>query len=223
MTGTTPFKALFGIAIVSPDPQPNWNQAFTRTFWSYFQGAWLFIPPFCLIPMNRSKKRLSAGVMMTWDLKSGLSTRHIKMFKGVVIVVFVVSIVILSSLNRLFDMNARFVQSSQVPVTLVADSGNLSNATLVQQGQAIFERQCTACHTAGKNKLIGPGLAGLYGSKVELVDGSKVTADDNYIRESIENPNAKITKGFPPAMTPFKGLINDQDMGALIAYIRSLK
>jgi cytochrome c oxidase subunit 2 len=95
--------------------------------------------------------------------------------------------------------------------------------TMAQKGQAIFERQCTACHTAGKNKLIGPGLAGLYGSKVELVDGSKVTADDNYIRESIENPNAKITKGFPPAMTPFKGLINDQDMGALIAYIRSLK
>ena len=48
-------------------------------------------------------------------------------------------------------------------------------------------------------------------------------ADDNYLRESIENPMAKIVKGFNPVMPTFKGQVSETDLNALIAYIKSLK
>ena len=70
---------------------------------------------------------------------------------------------------------------------------------------------------------VGPTLKGLLGSKVELADGSKVTADENYIRESIELPAAKMVKGFQPVMPTFKGLLKEDEMNALIAYVKSLK
>jgi cytochrome c oxidase subunit 2 len=63
----------------------------------------------------------------------------------------------------------------------------------------------------------------VFGHEVELVNGKKVMADENYIRESIENPNAKIVKGFNPVMPTFKGQITEAEMNALIAYIKSLK
>ena len=82
---------------------------------------------------------------------------------------------------------------------------------------------CTTCHAPTAEKKIGPGWKGLFGSTVEMTDGSKVLADENYIRESIENPNAKVVKGFPASMNSYKGQINETDMGAIIAYIKSLK
>jgi cytochrome c oxidase subunit 2 len=98
--------------------------------------------------------------------------------------------------------------------------------TLVEQGKAQFAAKgCVACHSPdGSAKAnLGPTLKGVYGNYVELVSGTKVMADDNYIRESIENPTAKIVKGFNPVMPTFKGQVSETEMNALIAYIKSLK
>ena len=65
-------------------------------------------------------------------------------------------------------------------------------------------------------------LIGLYGSTVTLTDNSTVVADDNYIRESILNPQAKIVKGFGPIMPTFQGQVNEDDLLKLLAYTRSL-
>ena len=98
--------------------------------------------------------------------------------------------------------------------------------TLVEQGKAHFtQKGCVACHSAdGAAKgSLGPALKGIYGAQIELVSGTKVTVDDNYLRESIENPMAKIVKGYNPVMPTFKGQVSELEMNALIAFIKSLK
>jgi len=66
-------------------------------------------------------------------------------------------------------------------------------------------------------------LNGLYGSKVSLADGSTVLADDAYIRESILQPNATIVAGYQPLMPTFQGQLTEEQILALIAYIKSLQ
>ena len=65
-------------------------------------------------------------------------------------------------------------------------------------------------------------LLGLYGSSVTLSDNKTVVADDNYIRESILNPQGQIVKGFGPIMPTFQGQVNEEDLLKLLAYIKSL-
>ena len=66
-------------------------------------------------------------------------------------------------------------------------------------------------------------MKGLSGSKREFADGSSAVADDAYLRESILNSGAKIVKDYPAAMPIFKGQIEEEDVSALIDYIKSLK
>ena len=66
-------------------------------------------------------------------------------------------------------------------------------------------------------------MKGVFGHEVELEDGSKVMVDENYIRESILNPSAKVVKGFPKGvMSTYKGLLSDDEINSLVAYIKSL-
>jgi cytochrome c oxidase subunit 2 len=96
---------------------------------------------------------------------------------------------------------------------------------LPDQGKKLVETKgCLACHTADGTARIGPSYKGVFGHDVELADGSKVKADENYIRESIEKPQAKVVKGFNPVMPPYtKEMISESDMNAIVAYIKSLK
>lgn len=95
--------------------------------------------------------------------------------------------------------------------------------SLVQIGKKVFQGRCTACHHTTTDKKIGPGLAGIFGSKRIFQDGNNLIADENYIRESILNPSAKIVTGFSNQMTPFTGLLKEEELTGLIEYIKSLK
>jgi cytochrome c oxidase subunit 2 len=90
-------------------------------------------------------------------------------------------------------------------------------------GQEIAQAQCATCHSVDGSTIVGPTWQGLYGSEVTLEDGSTVTADDAYIRESILDPNAKIHEGFPAAMPTFDGILSDEQITNIIAYIRTLE
>lgn len=104
-----------------------------------------------------------------------------------------------------------------------ASAARFPEGTLVAQGKKHFEvRGCVACHSADGSAKLGPSLKGLYGGDVALSDGRKVRADENYLRKSIENPNAEIVRGFSAVMPTFKGLLTEQEMNAVIAYIQSL-
>jgi len=97
-----------------------------------------------------------------------------------------------------------------------------SFGSLAANGEAVFQQLgCPTCHrteTQGR----GPSLVGVFGNPVQLEDGRVVTADENYIRESILAPNAKIVAGFKPIMPVFQGLVGEEDLNALVAYIKSL-
>ena len=100
--------------------------------------------------------------------------------------------------------------------------GTTSGAPLAVTGQRLFaELGCSTCHrsdTQGR----GPDLQGVFGKLVLLEDGRTVTADENYIRESILTPGAKIVSGFKPIMPTFQGMVSDEQLNALVAYIKSL-
>lgn len=76
---------------------------------------------------------------------------------------------------------------------------------------------CLHCHGQ-----VAPTLAGLYGRSVRLSDGTVVTADESYLRESILNPAAKLVAGYPPAMPSYRGQLSEEQVTALVAYIRSM-
>ena len=78
------------------------------------------------------------------------------------------------------------------------------------------------CHT-GEAGSRGPHLGGIFGHEVELQGGGKVVADEAYLRESIVNPQAKVVAGFPPIMPPFQGMVSEEQLLQLIAYLKSLK
>jgi cytochrome c oxidase subunit II len=97
-----------------------------------------------------------------------------------------------------------------------------TEGSLASQGEKLFQKYaCNTCHTNDASAR-GPVLAGLYGTPVMLGDNSTVPADDNYIRESILNPQAKVVKGFQPIMPTFQGQVNEEDLLKLLAYVKSL-
>ncbi len=96
------------------------------------------------------------------------------------------------------------------------------NQPLAVTGQKLFSQfGCETCHRA-ESQGRGPNLAGLYNQPVLLEDGRTVNADDNYIRESILEPGAKVVKGFRPVMPTFQGQVSDDQLNALVAYVKSL-
>jgi len=96
--------------------------------------------------------------------------------------------------------------------------------TLEQFGEKVYKSfACNSCHNLDSSVKVGPGFGGVYGKTESLTDGSSLTVDENYIRESIYQPNAKVVAGFTPQMPSFAGQINEDQMNAIIAYIKSLK
>ena len=99
------------------------------------------------------------------------------------------------------------------------------DAALMEQGKALFQSKiCFTCHSTDGTRLVGPTFKGLLGRTEELDDGTTITVDDGYIRESIADPNAKAVVTYPKgAMPPVLGGITDAEMDALIVYITSFE
>jgi cytochrome c oxidase subunit II len=97
-----------------------------------------------------------------------------------------------------------------------------STGPLSASGEKIFaELGCVTCHRADAQGR-GPSLEGIFGKPVLLQDGRTVTADENYIRESILDPGSKVVSGFKPVMPTFQGLVSEEQLNALVAYVKSL-
>lgn len=92
-----------------------------------------------------------------------------------------------------------------------------------QGGKLADELGCLACHSKGAERVVGPGWARLYGSQRELADGSTVTADADYLLESIVHPDARVVRGYPPGVMPsYESITTAEQREALVAYLRSL-
>jgi len=102
-----------------------------------------------------------------------------------------------------------------------AGGGKAEDSPVAAGAKLFSDLTCITCHRAGAQGR-GPNLANLFGHEVELQGGAKVIADEAYVRESILNPQAKIVNGFQPIMPTFQGLVSEEQLLQLIAYVRSL-
>ncbi|MCB9785375.1 MAG: cytochrome c oxidase subunit II [Deltaproteobacteria bacterium] len=95
--------------------------------------------------------------------------------------------------------------------------------SLAAEGAGLFRAKgCSGCHGAPAT-VPAPPLEGLYQRPVVLSDGSSVTADDAYLRDAILQPNKQIVAGYSPLMPTFQGQLDEDELSALIAYVRSLR
>ncbi len=94
-------------------------------------------------------------------------------------------------------------------------------------GAELFKSKgCAVCHTVDGKPLVGPTLKGIFGKKVRVSTGGKereVTIDEDYIRRSELEPASDVVVGFPPIMPPQKGVLKEEEIEALIEYIKGLK
>jgi len=101
-------------------------------------------------------------------------------------------------------------------------SGGTIVGSLAQNGQTLFQQLgCSTCHRFDVQGR-GPNLTGVFGKPVQLQDGRTVLADENYVRESILIPTAKVVSGFQPIMPSFQGQVSEEQLNALVAYVKSL-
>ena len=80
---------------------------------------------------------------------------------------------------------------------------------------------CNACHS-GNAAARGPNLAGVYGSKLQLANGSQVQVNEAYLRNSILNPSQNITAGYAPIMPTYQGQISEDGLIDLVEYLKTL-
>jgi mono/diheme cytochrome c family protein len=109
--------------------------------------------------------------------------------------------------------------------TDIATASTGSSEPSWQAGEALFKNPvnaCATCHSTDGSRLVGPTLKDKYGTTEKLADGSTVTVDDAYIKESLLNPMAKVVEGYAPAMPSQDGKFSDADIQSVILYIRHL-
>jgi cytochrome c oxidase subunit 2 len=110
-------------------------------------------------------------------------------------------------------------ESGGAGTAMAATTGAVSIASA---GEGLFgQLGCATCHKS-EGGALGPSLVGVPGKTVALEGGASVTADDDYLRESILTPQAKVVAGFKPVMPTFKGQVSEEQILQLIAYIKSL-
>lgn len=96
--------------------------------------------------------------------------------------------------------------------------------SLLDIGQKVYTTRCAVCHNTTTERKVGPGFQGIFGHEAEFEGGiPSLVVDENYIRESILNPAAKIVKGYPNGMPSFQGQLSEQELAGVIELIKSLK
>lgn len=107
------------------------------------------------------------------------------------------------------------------------EGSEVGTLPLAEQGAKIFQtRACASCHNVENHEVkIGPSLLQKWGTEEEFDDGTKGVFDENYFRQSMMEPQAKIVKGFPrPSPMPsFQGQLSEKQINALVEYIKGLK
>ena len=94
----------------------------------------------------------------------------------------------------------------------------------LELGEMMYNKMgCAGCHSLDGSPKTGPSWKGVFGKTETMADGSQVHVDENYIMESINEPQAKLVKGFPPAMPTFKGKLSQKKISALIEFIKAQK
>ncbi len=95
---------------------------------------------------------------------------------------------------------------------------------LAELGRLLYDsRGCAVCHSLDGSRLEGPSFRGIFGATHRMRDGATVVVDENYLRESILEPQAKIVAGYEAIMPTFQGLLREREIAALIEFIKAQK
>jgi cytochrome c oxidase subunit 2 len=102
-------------------------------------------------------------------------------------------------------------------------TGTVGGGSLAARGERLFsDLACNTCHLSdGRGR--GPSLANKFGAAERLASGGTVPVDEAYLRESILRPQAKIVDGYQPLMPTFQGLVSEENVMALVEYVKSLR
>jgi cytochrome c oxidase subunit 2 len=107
------------------------------------------------------------------------------------------------------------------------EQGGDDSGSLVGLGERLSRTKgCIACHSSDGTRLVGPSFKGIHGlAEIVVTDGveREIVVDDEYIRKSIFEPNADIVRGYRPLMPPQTGIVDEDEVNAIIAYIKSLE
>lgn len=89
--------------------------------------------------------------------------------------------------------------------------------------ELLTSKGCVACHSEDGSPRVGPTFKGVWGKQETFTDGSTVTVNEDYVRESVLNPQAKVVKGYPPTMPSFQGQLKEEEINGIIEYFKTLK
>jgi cytochrome c oxidase subunit II len=91
-------------------------------------------------------------------------------------------------------------------------------------GKKLFTaKSCNTCHSLDGTRVQGPSFKGVFGRTEKFTDGSSLNVDENYIRESLLEPQKKVVEGYPATMPTFKGLLKEPEIDAIIAYLKTVQ
>ena len=94
-----------------------------------------------------------------------------------------------------------------------------SAESMVSRGEKLFKQMnCLSCHGDVSR---GPSLAGIFGKQVTFQDGTTIQADENYLRDSILNPAAKVVRGYQPVMPIYSQQLNEEQVMEILAYLKA--
>jgi len=112
----------------------------------------------------------------------------------------------------------------QYEVFLKEGDEQVRKMPLKELGKLVYENKgCATCHTLDGSKSQGPSWRGIYGQMRKGTDGKEHKVDENYIRESILQPQAVVVQGYEPIMPTFQGLLREREISGVIEYIKSLQ
>jgi hypothetical protein len=120
----------------------------------------------------------------------------------------------------LFSLFIAGIASASIYLLNAAKKAERLAASPSERGWMLIEDNgCTSCHQ-NDSSFRAPSLAGLFGEQVKLMDGTTVTADENYIRESLLDPKAKVVEGYQASMPSYEGLLTPEEIGFIVEALK---
>jgi len=127
------------------------------------------------------------------------------------------------------NMNAKVIVMPQKMYEVwLAEAGSADDdLPLEELGAKLYSKKaCITCHTLDGTALVGPSYlqtSQMWGQERVFEDGSSAIIDENYVRSSILEPQTQIVAGYQGVMPTYQGLLNDRELDALIAFLKTLK
>jgi len=107
------------------------------------------------------------------------------------------------------------------PIEQPGQGGGPGAANVLPGRAVMIQKGCDACHSVDGTKSVGPSFKGLWGTRVELTDGTTDTVDEKFVEDMIHNPGKRVVKGFAPIMPKLP--VTDAELDQLIEYLKALK